>query len=446
SNGQRRPGGGLRPEATRGPARPRPRLLLLLFQYELGGQGRRGQPAGPRRALCPGRARADACASAPTSPTPQPGGEEARRERARAGARGSSSRPLRQAGGEHARSAAAAAAPAPPPLARSLARSPARPPARNLLTARPGGAEPSRAGRREAERAGGSRVPAPRPAERPPHRGSRSAGRRHPPAAARHCTAACDFRCSTLPGRSLGGGFFSRPPGPPPRLPPFPQGRFLGALPPPQRSGARAGRAGGREVFPRDNFTKMSSDRQRSDDESPSTSSGSSDADQRDPAAPEPEEQEERKPSATQQKKNTKLSSKTTAKLSTSAKSAGPKGDNIYEWRSTILGPPGSVYEGGVFFLDITFSSDYPFKPPKVTFRTRIYHCNINSQGVICLDILKDNWSPALTISKVLLSICSLLTDCNPADPLVGSIATQYLTNRAEHDRIARQWTKRYAT
>ncbi|KAI2526014.1 ubiquitin conjugating enzyme E2 E3 [Homo sapiens] len=64
----------------------------------------------------------------------------------------------------------------------------------------------------------------------------------------------------------------------------------------------------------------MSSDRQRSDDESPSTSSGSSDADQRDPAAPEPEEQEERKPSATQQKKNTKLSSKTTAKLSTSAK------------------------------------------------------------------------------------------------------------------------------
>uniref|UniRef100_A0A2S2NXX4 E2 ubiquitin-conjugating enzyme n=1 Tax=Schizaphis graminum TaxID=13262 RepID=A0A2S2NXX4_SCHGA len=126
--------------------------------------------------------------------------------------------------------------------------------------------------------------------------------------------------------------------------------------------------------------------------------------------------------------------------------SAGPKGDNVFEWVSTILGPPGSVYEGGVFFLDIHFTPEYPFKPPKVTFRTRIYHCNINSQGVICLDILKDNWSPALTISKVLLSICSLLTDCNPADPLVGSIATQYLQNREEHDRIARLWTKRYAT
>uniref|UniRef100_A0A803VEZ7 Ubiquitin conjugating enzyme E2 E1 n=1 Tax=Ficedula albicollis TaxID=59894 RepID=A0A803VEZ7_FICAL len=169
----------------------------------------------------------------------------------------------------------------------------------------------------------------------------------------------------------------------------------------------------------------MSTEGQRVDD-SPSTSGGSSDGDQRESA-----QQEQEREQVQPKKKEGKISSKTAAKLSTSAKriqkelaeitldpppncSAGPKGDNIYEWRSTILGPPGSVYEGGVFFLDITFSPDYPFKPPKVTFRTRIYHCNINSQGVICLDILKDNWSPALTISKVLLSICSLLTDCNP--------------------------------
>eukprot|EP00833_Pecoramyces_ruminatium_P004584 jgi/Orpsp1_1/1178616/evm.model.c7180000066067.1 len=94
--------------------------------------------------------------------------------------------------------------------------------------------------------------------------------------------------------------------------------------------------------------------------------------------------------------------------------SAGPKGDNLYEWSSTIMGPAGSPYAGGVFFLDIHFPQEYPFKPPKVVYRTKIYHCNINSSGAICLDILKDNWSPALTISKVLLSICSLLTDPNP--------------------------------
>ncbi|KAJ1858624.1 Ubiquitin-conjugating enzyme E2 2 [Coemansia sp. RSA 1822] len=125
--------------------------------------------------------------------------------------------------------------------------------------------------------------------------------------------------------------------------------------------------------------------------------------------------------------------------------SAGPKGDNLYEWVSTIVGPSDSPYGGGVFFLDIHFPQEYPFKPPKIIFRTRIYHCNINSQGQICLDILKDNWSPALTISKVLLSICSLLTDANPHDPLVHSISQQYLSNRKEHDETAKEWTKRYA-
>ena len=124
---------------------------------------------------------------------------------------------------------------------------------------------------------------------------------------------------------------------------------------------------------------------------------------------------------------------------------AGPKNDNLFEWISTIQGPSGSPYDQGIFFLDVQFPQDYPFKPPKITFRTRIYHCNINSQGLICLDILKDKWSPALTLSKVLLGILSLLSDCNPSDPLVGSIAKQYKENKDEHDRTARLWTKRYA-
>ncbi|XP_057304667.1 ubiquitin-conjugating enzyme E2 E2-like [Hydractinia symbiolongicarpus] len=126
--------------------------------------------------------------------------------------------------------------------------------------------------------------------------------------------------------------------------------------------------------------------------------------------------------------------------------SAAPKGDNLHEWLATIMGPQGSPYAGGIFFLDITFPQDYPFKPPKVVFKTRIYHCNINSQGVICLDVLKDKWSPALTISKLLVSLIALLSDCNPEDPLVGSIAQQYINDKEMHDSTAREWTRRYAT
>jgi ubiquitin-conjugating enzyme E2 D/E len=127
--------------------------------------------------------------------------------------------------------------------------------------------------------------------------------------------------------------------------------------------------------------------------------------------------------------------------------SAGPvKEDDLYRWEGVIFGPADSPYSGGVYNLSIIFPTDYPFKCPMITFTTKIYHPNINSAGGICLDILKNQWSPALTISKVLLSICSLLCDPNPNDPLVPEIAHIYKTNRAEYDATARAWTQKYAT
>ncbi|KAM7504361.1 hypothetical protein LguiB_003265 [Lonicera macranthoides] len=179
--------------------------------------------------------------------------------------------------------------------------------------------------------------------------------------------------------------------------------------------------------------------------------------------------------------------------------SAGPVGEDMFHWQATIMGPSDSPFSGGVFMVSIHFPPDYPFKPPKVSgflgkvgtdgmlnscelgsssmckvshkhelrvesksgrprlaslciiiqggvsFRTKVFHPNINSNGSICLDILKEQWSPALTISKVLLSICSLLTDPNPDDPLVPEIAHMYKTDRVKYETTARSWTQKYA-
>lgn len=125
--------------------------------------------------------------------------------------------------------------------------------------------------------------------------------------------------------------------------------------------------------------------------------------------------------------------------------SAGMEEDDIYHWKATIFGPTDSPFAGGTFFLSIVFPPEYPFKPPKIKFITKIYHPNISWDGHICLDILKDQWSPALTVAKTLLSISSLMADPNPDDPLVPEIAREYKQEREQYTNTARQWTQMYA-
>ncbi|OQV24284.1 Ubiquitin-conjugating enzyme E2 N [Hypsibius exemplaris] len=125
--------------------------------------------------------------------------------------------------------------------------------------------------------------------------------------------------------------------------------------------------------------------------------------------------------------------------------SAIPDENNARYFHVIVSGPEGSPFEGGVFKLELFLPEEYPMSAPKVRFMTKIYHPNIDRLGRICLDILKDKWSPALQIRTVLLSIQALLSAPNPDDPLDNQVAEQWKVNEALAVNTAREWTKTYA-
>ena len=126
---------------------------------------------------------------------------------------------------------------------------------------------------------------------------------------------------------------------------------------------------------------------------------------------------------------------------------AGPVEDSdMFKWEASLTGPENSPYEGGTFQLTIEFPKDFPFKPPKVEFITKVYHPNVKSTGTICLDILKDAWSPDISVSKILLAIQNLLINPNIDHPLEPEIAKQYTDDRAKYEKTAKEWTKQYAS
>ncbi|KAF2718685.1 hypothetical protein K431DRAFT_322260 [Polychaeton citri CBS 116435] len=131
---------------------------------------------------------------------------------------------------------------------------------------------------------------------------------------------------------------------------------------------------------------------------------------------------------------------------------ASPSGGDASEltdlthFHGHFKGPPDTPYEGGKYHVDIRIPSDYPFKPPEMRFITKIWHPNVSSQtGAICLDTLKEAWSPILTLKSALISLQSLLSSPEPKDPQDAEVAVMLLKRPDEFAHVARQWAIRYA-
>ena len=122
----------------------------------------------------------------------------------------------------------------------------------------------------------------------------------------------------------------------------------------------------------------------------------------------------------------------------------GAINNDPFHWNITMIGPNNTPYEKGFFKIIADFPDDYPQKGPKMRFINKMYHCNISDQGDICISTLT-KWKPGSNMNEVLPLIFALFFMQNPDDPYDFKKANLYKTNKAEFDKIARQYTQNYA-
>ncbi|XP_067864842.1 ubiquitin-conjugating enzyme E2 L3-like isoform X2 [Heterodontus francisci] len=119
--------------------------------------------------------------------------------------------------------------------------------------------------------------------------------------------------------------------------------------------------------------------------------------------------------------------------------------ENIFFWQVLIL-PQQPPYDKGAFRIHINYPADYPFKPPKVTFKTQIYHPNIDEKGQVCLPIISaENWKPATKTMQVIESLVNLIDNPEPEHPLRIELAEEYSKDRKRFFKNAEEHTRKYS-
>ncbi|XP_060591114.1 ubiquitin-conjugating enzyme E2 L3-like [Ruditapes philippinarum] len=116
---------------------------------------------------------------------------------------------------------------------------------------------------------------------------------------------------------------------------------------------------------------------------------------------------------------------------------------NILIWKALLV-PDRDPYDKGAFKIQIDFPAEYPFKPPKITFKTKIYHPNIDEKGQVCLPIISaENWKPATKTEQVINSLVSLVHTPEPEHPLRADVAEEYNKDRKKFLKNAQDFTKK---
>lgn len=117
---------------------------------------------------------------------------------------------------------------------------------------------------------------------------------------------------------------------------------------------------------------------------------------------------------------------------------------NSLTWPGLMV-PDNLPYDKGALRIEINFPAEYPFKPPKITFKTKIYHPNIDEKGQVCLPVISaENWKPATKTDQVIQSLIALVNDPQPEHPLRADLAEEYSKDRKKFCKNAEEFTKKY--